>query len=840
MEHHHQIYQNNNINNNNNNTYIEEIDNLHNIISLLSERIQQLEATAAAHENSNFTETRPVTPTTMEHEPIRIGGGYQQQQHHHQLQQHQQQRDPSAVIFPCPDENAPDAAEEQQERIIRVLADTAPFMMWMSDARGNFVYLNSKYFEFTGVSLEDSNNEVGDGWSNTIHPDDKELLFLVDPDDANLLHIVQKYNVIIETNNTSIRLPVGYWQECINLCGGHSSGGATTDTYEDVHSADQHSFEDPPSSPFGEDDTTARMMELIHQSSMRLVCRPSIYSSFYQHYLTPIFQRLGMLSMTAEYIRGTTDHPFGFVCVAAKTEKDYNSGEQNTLRVMANILSAYIRQEEDTKSLESQQNLTSTLSRSSREGIIKVNATGLITEMNPSALELFSMNSRQVKQKYPISVLFPFITDTMREGDTFEHYMSEHIVKYRQNITFKESSATLLNGHQSFHVDLMIKEIFIQDTKVFIFLIRNKSNRPEIPAPVKNSIDSIVNMSKALVDSDVKSKGVAESILRVSSNLQTLVDGLIDLPNLKLPTLKLKYDLMKVTDCVEQSLLLTSPIAQKHGIEILPIYDNQLPTFINGDMSLLRQILINLLENSINSTKDIKALVLQVNLLQNNNQNRQTTSTTTTTTTSTSNNNNNNNNNSNNNVFTTIQFEIKLSLSSERVQKVEQPFVEIDSGIQQCQDIIQMMGGSIQIGQSGSTYKFTISSSYVSNLPPNYNYNRRILTISPNYYRRQMLSKVWHRFQCHGDFVPKFLLKEDILNIVESNYEFVFIDFSYDQAINEFIGNLSSLRSEMKSKKIIVVIIDSTFPYIHRITPFIDHILIKPTSLDTIESLIKI
>ena len=59
---------------------------------------------------------------------------------------------------------------ESEERF-RVTADSAPWMVWMSDPDGHRAYFNSGWLDVTGRRLED---EVGGGWAANVHPDDRE------------------------------------------------------------------------------------------------------------------------------------------------------------------------------------------------------------------------------------------------------------------------------------------------------------------------------------------------------------------------------------------------------------------------------------------------------------------------------------------------------------------------------------------------------------------------------------------------------------------------------------------------------------------------------------------
>jgi PAS domain S-box-containing protein len=61
-----------------------------------------------------------------------------------------------------------DVLRESEERF-RMLADTAPVMIWIADADGRATYVNRGWLDFTGRTLED---ELGDRWREGIHPDD--------------------------------------------------------------------------------------------------------------------------------------------------------------------------------------------------------------------------------------------------------------------------------------------------------------------------------------------------------------------------------------------------------------------------------------------------------------------------------------------------------------------------------------------------------------------------------------------------------------------------------------------------------------------------------------------
>ncbi|NLX08215.1 MAG: PAS domain S-box protein [Chloroflexi bacterium] len=65
---------------------------------------------------------------------------------------------------------AEDRLRESEERF-RIMADTAPVLIWVMDADRNLTYFNKPWLEFTGRTLEEALN---DDWTVSVHPNDRE------------------------------------------------------------------------------------------------------------------------------------------------------------------------------------------------------------------------------------------------------------------------------------------------------------------------------------------------------------------------------------------------------------------------------------------------------------------------------------------------------------------------------------------------------------------------------------------------------------------------------------------------------------------------------------------
>jgi PAS domain S-box-containing protein len=61
-------------------------------------------------------------------------------------------------------------ALRESERRFRAMADNAPVMIWVNDRHGACSFLNTRWYEFTGLP---PGGGLGLGWLDTVHPDDQ-------------------------------------------------------------------------------------------------------------------------------------------------------------------------------------------------------------------------------------------------------------------------------------------------------------------------------------------------------------------------------------------------------------------------------------------------------------------------------------------------------------------------------------------------------------------------------------------------------------------------------------------------------------------------------------------
>ena len=76
-----------------------------------------------------------------------------------------------AVVLDITERKKAQLALQESERRFKMMADTAPILLWMSGTDGLCTYFNRRWLEFTGRPLE---HELGNGWSDCVHPEDHQ------------------------------------------------------------------------------------------------------------------------------------------------------------------------------------------------------------------------------------------------------------------------------------------------------------------------------------------------------------------------------------------------------------------------------------------------------------------------------------------------------------------------------------------------------------------------------------------------------------------------------------------------------------------------------------------
>lgn len=124
---------------------------------------------------------------------------------------------------------------------------------------------------------------------------------------------------------------------------------------------------------------------------------------------------------------------------------------------------------------------------------------------------------------------------------------------------------------------------------------------------IRTPLNAIVGFSNGLVDNnklDDEAKEDVKNIIMASDSLLELVNGILDISKIeagKLEIIDTNYSFKKVYD---ELILLTKARLGEKPLEFKCSYDESIPEYLYGDGTRLKQVILNLLTNSVKYTKE--------------------------------------------------------------------------------------------------------------------------------------------------------------------------------------------------------------------------------------------
>jgi len=121
---------------------------------------------------------------------------------------------------------------------------------------------------------------------------------------------------------------------------------------------------------------------------------------------------------------------------------------------------------------------------------------------------------------------------------------------------------------------------------------------------IRTPMNAIIGMTSLLRDTalDLEQQDFVETIRFSSEALLTIINDILDFSKIEAGRLELEQQVFDLRESVESALDLLATKAAEKGLDLAYSIDPQTPEAIVGDMTRLRQILINLLNNALKFT----------------------------------------------------------------------------------------------------------------------------------------------------------------------------------------------------------------------------------------------
>ncbi len=122
---------------------------------------------------------------------------------------------------------------------------------------------------------------------------------------------------------------------------------------------------------------------------------------------------------------------------------------------------------------------------------------------------------------------------------------------------------------------------------------------------IRTPMNGVIGMTSLLLDMNLthKQRDFVETIRTSGDALLTIINDILDFTKIESGKLDLEQHPFDLQTCVEESLELLAPKASEKSLELAYLIDDSVPSMILGDVTRLRQVLVNLLGNAVKFTQ---------------------------------------------------------------------------------------------------------------------------------------------------------------------------------------------------------------------------------------------
>ena len=121
---------------------------------------------------------------------------------------------------------------------------------------------------------------------------------------------------------------------------------------------------------------------------------------------------------------------------------------------------------------------------------------------------------------------------------------------------------------------------------------------------IRTPMNGVIGMAGLLLDTPLSAeqRDLVDTIRVSGDALLTIINDILDFSKLEAGFLELERQPFELATCVEESLEVLSPKASEKGLDLGALLAADLPRALLGDVTRLRQVLVNLLGNSVKFT----------------------------------------------------------------------------------------------------------------------------------------------------------------------------------------------------------------------------------------------
>ncbi|MEW5734531.1 MAG: response regulator [Thermodesulfobacteriota bacterium] len=262
---------------------------------------------------------------------------------------------------------------------------------------------------------------------------------------------------------------------------------------------------------------------------------------------------------------------------------------------------------------------------------------------------------------------------------------------------------------------------------------------------IRTPMNGVIGMTGLLLDTDLNSeqKEYAETVRKSAQNLLTIINDILDFSKIEAGRMELECLDFNLENLLEDEVAVLALRAEEKGLEMICVIPPDIPRNLRGDPGRLRQVIVNLVGNSIKFTERGE-IIVRVGMVDRNGRKA------------------------------LLEFSVAdtgIGIPAHRKDAVFDLFTQVDSsttrrfggtglGLAISRKIVSLMGGELKLDSEegkGSTFRFSSEFEIQENAPAREPWHEgdirglRVLVVDDNDTNRRWLQVLLERWGCRVD-----------------------------------------------------------------------------------------
>ncbi|HEY9509395.1 MAG TPA: response regulator [Verrucomicrobiae bacterium] len=128
---------------------------------------------------------------------------------------------------------------------------------------------------------------------------------------------------------------------------------------------------------------------------------------------------------------------------------------------------------------------------------------------------------------------------------------------------------------------------------------------------IRTPMNGVIGMTALLLDTELtdEQREYVEATRSSADALLTIINDILDFSKIESGKLELEHHPFELHTCIEEALDLLAPKAAEKNLDLAYLIDDAIPKILVGDMTRLRQIIVNLVGNAVKFTQEGEVVI---------------------------------------------------------------------------------------------------------------------------------------------------------------------------------------------------------------------------------------